>query len=72
MEISFAINVNLLNINYKKKIILSSLGSSKQCPIPKFGIDRDVRVCDACYEKLTSGYEIKSMFFLFKFIFSSN
>ncbi|CAF4577976.1 unnamed protein product [Rotaria sp. Silwood1] len=29
--------------------------SSKQCPIPKFGMDREVRVCDACYEKLTSG-----------------
>lgn len=28
--------------------------SSKQCPIPKFGIDRDVRVCDLCYEKLTT------------------
>jgi len=31
------------------------IGSSKQCPIPKYGMDKDVRVCDACYEKLTSG-----------------
>ncbi|CAF4266902.1 unnamed protein product [Rotaria sp. Silwood2] len=34
--------------------------SSKQCPIPKFGIDRDVRVCVACYEKLTSGPTLNS------------
>ncbi|CAF1207789.1 unnamed protein product, partial [Didymodactylos carnosus] len=26
--------------------------SSKQCPIPKYGIDKDVRVCVACYDKL--------------------
>jgi growth factor-regulated tyrosine kinase substrate len=26
--------------------------SSKSCPIPKFGIEKDVRVCDDCYEKL--------------------
>ncbi|CAF0835118.1 unnamed protein product [Adineta steineri] len=32
--------------------------SSKQCPIPKYGMDRDVRVCDACYEKLTSGQPV--------------
>ncbi|CAD6999989.1 unnamed protein product [Ceratitis capitata] len=23
--------------------------SSKQCPIPKFGIEKDVRICDGCY-----------------------
>lgn len=28
--------------------------SSKQCAIPKFGMDREVRVCDLCYEKLTT------------------
>lgn len=27
--------------------------SSKQMPIPKFGIDKSVRVCDDCFEKLT-------------------
>ena len=26
--------------------------SAKACPIPKFGIEKDVRVCDDCYEKL--------------------
>ncbi|CAF0737875.1 unnamed protein product [Brachionus calyciflorus] len=26
--------------------------SSKQAPIPKFGIEKEVRVCDACYDKL--------------------
>ncbi|CAF1607571.1 unnamed protein product [Rotaria sordida] len=35
--------------------------SSKQCPIPKFGMDREVRVCDACYEKLTSGSPVNSI-----------
>ncbi|CAF0860899.1 unnamed protein product [Rotaria sp. Silwood1] len=34
--------------------------SSKCCPIPKFGIDRDVRVCDSCYEKLTTGVPLMS------------
>ncbi|CAF0788042.1 unnamed protein product [Adineta ricciae] len=34
--------------------------SSKQCPVPKFGFDRDVRVCDACYEKLTTGVPLSS------------
>ncbi|CAF1305732.1 unnamed protein product [Rotaria sordida] len=34
--------------------------SSKSCPIPKFGIDRDVRVCDSCYEKLTTGVPLTS------------
>lgn len=26
--------------------------SSKQAPIPKFGIEKEVRVCDTCYDKL--------------------
>ncbi|CAF2561729.1 unnamed protein product [Rotaria sp. Silwood2] len=34
--------------------------SSKCCPIQKFGIDRDVRVCDLCYEKLTTGVPLTS------------
>ncbi|CAF3634192.1 unnamed protein product [Adineta steineri] len=29
--------------------------SSKSCPIPKFDINYDVRVCELCYEKLTNG-----------------
>ncbi|CAF1370632.1 unnamed protein product [Rotaria magnacalcarata] len=32
--------------------------SSKQCAIPKYGMDRNVRVCDACYEKLTTGPQL--------------
>lgn len=28
--------------------------SSKQSPIPKFGIEKEVRVCDACFDKLKS------------------
>ncbi|XP_071033149.1 hepatocyte growth factor-regulated tyrosine kinase substrate [Parasteatoda tepidariorum] len=27
--------------------------SSRSCPIPRFGIEKDVRVCEACWEKLT-------------------
>ncbi|UJR37700.1 hypothetical protein I4U23_030395 [Adineta vaga] len=34
--------------------------SSKQCAVPKYGFDREVRVCDACYEKLTSGVPLSS------------
>lgn len=26
--------------------------SAKQSPIPKFGIEKEVRVCDACYDKI--------------------
>ncbi|KAG8199590.1 hypothetical protein JTE90_009427 [Oedothorax gibbosus] len=26
--------------------------SSRSCPIPRFGIEKDVRVCEACWEKL--------------------
>ncbi|RNA45177.1 hepatocyte growth factor-regulated tyrosine kinase substrate isoform X2 [Brachionus plicatilis] len=28
--------------------------SSKQAPIPKFGIEKEVRVCDGCFDKLKS------------------
>ncbi|KAL6739005.1 hypothetical protein Aduo_012498 [Ancylostoma duodenale] len=28
--------------------------STKELPLPQFGIEREVRVCDACYEKATS------------------
>lgn len=28
--------------------------SSKQAPIPKFGIEKEVRVCDGCFDKLNS------------------
>ncbi|XP_022089336.1 hepatocyte growth factor-regulated tyrosine kinase substrate-like [Acanthaster planci] len=34
--------------------------SSKQLPIPKFGIEKAVRVCDPCYSKLTSRTETTS------------
>ena len=25
--------------------------SSKSCPLPKFGIEREVRVCDTCFDQ---------------------
>ncbi|KAJ1372634.1 hypothetical protein KIN20_034835 [Parelaphostrongylus tenuis] len=28
--------------------------STKEIPLPQFGIEKEVRVCDACYEKITS------------------
>ncbi|WKY05539.1 hypothetical protein Q1695_006055 [Nippostrongylus brasiliensis] len=28
--------------------------STKEVPLPQFGIEKEVRVCDACYEKITS------------------
>lgn len=28
--------------------------SSKQAPIPKYGIEKEVRVCDVCFDKLTN------------------
>ncbi|XP_055918152.1 hepatocyte growth factor-regulated tyrosine kinase substrate isoform X2 [Eupeodes corollae] len=32
--------------------IFCSQCSTKQCPLPKYGIEKDVRVCDGCYTSL--------------------
>lgn len=32
----------------------SRLGSSKQSPIREYGIEEDVRVCESCYERITT------------------
>ncbi|CAF0779146.1 unnamed protein product [Didymodactylos carnosus] len=34
-------------------------GSSKQVPIPEYGIEKDVRVCLACYDRITGTGSVK-------------
>ena len=33
--------------------IFCSKCSSKTCPLPRYGIEREVRVCDVCFDKVT-------------------
>lgn len=39
--------------------IFCSQCSTKQCPLPKYGIEKDVRVCDGCYTSLQKPSSVK-------------
>jgi len=44
--------IHLNNLFFLKKSI--SIGSSKSSPLLEFGIEDEVRVCESCYDRLTT------------------
>ncbi len=56
VEKHFVRHVRVIHFNnllfFRKKSI--SIGSSKSSPLLEFGIEDEVRVCESCYDRLTT------------------
>ena len=54
VEKHFAQLVSILNPRFDRSYQFFDKGSSKSSPILEFGIEDEVRVCESCYDRLTT------------------